>query len=280
MQVAKGRRSAGCLLAIAGIGCSGPRGDSLLVGREGSGGFPQAASGGAFSGGSSGAGGTTAGGAGGASGAETGGASGASSGGVSGSQTGGTSAGTGGVPDDADALPPSGALCLKNPSFEGGVTFGALPPDWSVCQGSPMVAPAYNAFASSDGASHLGLMSIATDGVAGVARATLCAPLRAGETVGFSVDLTLSLAFSPFGSAYVQVWGSLDSCTKDQLLWTSPLLTEFEKWRTYCGTITPSRAYPYIVIAPSPDGVAPTGTPTVASGAYVLVDAFGARGCR
>jgi hypothetical protein len=119
---------------------------------------------------------------------------------------------------------------------------------------------------------------VASDGVSAVAQTSLCVPLQAGEAVSFSVDLSLSPVFSPFGSVYLQIWGALTQCSKDQLLWTSPLIEQFDTWTTHCGTMTPSQPYPFLVIAPSPDGAAPPSTPTVGGGGYLLLDNFGSKG--
>jgi hypothetical protein len=62
-----------------------------------------------------------------------------------------------------------------------------------------------------------------------------------------------------------ELWGGMTSCSKDELLWTSPTIGNFDTWATYCGTLMASRDYPYLVVA---------ATSTTAAGAYVTVDNF------
>jgi len=51
----------------------------------------------------------------------------------------------------------------------------------------------------------------------------------------------------------------------DELLWTSPQVTNVDTWETYCGTLIPSKSLGYLRLVYAPDAGA--------SG-YLLIDNF------
>jgi len=95
--------------------------------------------------------------------------------------------------------------------------------------------------------------------------------MRAGVAAPFSIDLTDSNVFgiAPTGLVRVELWGASTSCMPEELLWTSPNLENVNSWQTFCGTLRPSRDYPFVVLGPV---VAPGGTQFMS---YLLVDNLG-----
>ena len=181
-------------------------------------------------------------------------------------------------PRDAgvDAPPSSGnSICLKNPSLEGTPPFGPLP-DWDFCQGTADLGPGYSKLMPTNGETYAGLLTITGATTLRVLQGNPCSPLRAGHSVPFSIDLTMSSAFGPFGSAFLQVWGATASCAPDELLWASPLIDQFDQWNTYCGVLAPSKDYAYLIVAASTTN---GGTMAqTASGGYLLLDNIGSTG--
>jgi hypothetical protein len=72
----------------------------------------------------------------------------------------------------------------------------------------------------------------------------------------------------------VQLWGATTACAPEELLWESPLITQFDEWKTYCGTLTPSKDYAYLVVTPA----TPPGVDATTSYGYIIVDNFGSSG--
>jgi hypothetical protein len=169
---------------------------------------------------------------------------------------------------NADAgVPPTGepGFCLKNPSFEGTPSLaeaGLQLPDWNVCAVTPDVNPLFASLAASDGKTYLGIIA-ASATIAESAGAAFCSPLQASKPISFSVDVAVSSY--AVGPAKLELWGGSTSCSKDQLLWTTPEITDVDHWHSFCGALAPSAAYPFLTLWP---------TPTTFAGAYVLVDNF------
>lgn len=161
--------------------------------------------------------------------------------------------------------PPPRACFVKNPSFEGEPSLpesGALKlPDWDICWGTPDVNPLFASLMPSEGKTYLGGVAVAA-GAAESAGAPFCSPLEAGKTVYFSVDVAVS-DYTGGQPARLTLWGGASSCSKDELLWTSPDIMDVNMWHTYCVTVTPTKTLPYFVVVPEPVGFA---------GTYVLVD--------
>jgi hypothetical protein len=164
----------------------------------------------------------------------------------------------------AETASPAQLLCLVNPSFEGTATVntGQLfdAPPWSDCtddtatvvSNTPDVAshtldPVTGiAPEPSDGSTYLAM--IATE----QASQQLCEALPAGARASLQLD---AMSFDLGGpKVFLQVWaGDATSCTRRQLLWTSPALPT--TWQTYCLTFEPSERLDFITLradAPMP----------------------------
>ncbi|HEX3770078.1 MAG TPA: hypothetical protein VHV30_04405 [Polyangiaceae bacterium] len=194
--------------------------------------------------------------------------------------SGGETRGCSDCPADASAVDGAG-LCLLNPSFED-ATYPEAVPDWVTCTSiaSSYTRPTWVNLAASDGTNYVGVMVSANQTPVESQEATLCdPPLRAGVRVPFSVDLTMSSTYGPFGSAFLQLWGGTATCTPEELLWTSPLVAQLDTWKTYCGALTPSKDYPFLILVPSIASGEVDAAPV--GGGYLLIDHFGLSGaCR
>ena len=153
-------------------------------------------------------------------------------------------------PIAADAgLSPPAALCVPNASFEGtpgmGVEKTELVPGWTSCDFTPDVGPLRSSLAASDGATYLGAYAGESAGT------KLCADLQAGQAVSLSVDVANSVLT---GELPLEIWGGSSHCSKEELLWTSPIVSGMETWQHDCATLTPTKAYSYLVLMPSRNG--------------------------
>jgi hypothetical protein len=185
--------------------------------------------------------------------------------------------------DEADAPP---ALCLRNPSFYGGLTgirgigprtMGKLP-DWQVCDGIVDVNPGFCTMLPPAGTTmYLGLAegyaafqypmspSVSTE---------LPAALPPGN-YPFSIDLGVAvttLAQGGFGSAggapvELVVYGSSTPCGRDQVLARTATITNKDTWVTYSTMLTANQPFSNLVLVPT---LTASEGPDQA-GAYVVV---------
>jgi hypothetical protein len=166
----------------------------------------------------------------------------------------------GGAPPDAECF-------VRNASFEGtpvvGIgDLGADLPEWAVCWATPDVNPLFSFIEPTDGATYLGAVANANElNFSESAGGSFCEPLQAGQAVSFTIDLATS---SYLGKpSALEIWGGATSCSKTELLWVSPTLTEIDVWQTVCATITPSETISHFVLWPVVADL---------SGAYLLAD--------
>jgi hypothetical protein len=181
------------------------------------------------------------------------------------------------------------SICVSNPSFEGTTMIGmsgppgsglpstAAPPDWDVCLGSPDIDPSESLLPPSDGMSYVGLavgsgtFSAATESIG----TTLCSALQVGTEYSFCLDLgigvrgvTLPGPAPPGPSPTLQIWGGGSPCNQEELLWTSPQITNTDSWTRVCGSFVPSQALSGLSLVPA---LAST-TLEPGSLSYVIVD--------
>ncbi len=130
---------------------------------------------------------------------------------------------------------------------------------------------------ASDGKSYVGL-AVGSMGLSSATEAigtTLCTPLRAGAHYSFCLDLAVGvqgLTIAPGALPPVlQIWGGGASCNQDELLWTSPSITNRDAWMRVCGSFGPSQASSNLVLVPAESGGG-GGTVGAGSFAYVIVD--------
>jgi hypothetical protein len=169
-----------------------------------------------------------------------------------------------------DKQPPvQGALCVQNGSFEGtpGISeyiggfqagswtsceFGGTPDTWDEKQswgGPPGGLP------PSAGNTYLEIYDVKTFiHVSETVGQPLCAALVAGKRYSFKLDLAFRTAGSYSGNALggaLEVWAAKAACGKDQLLWTSPRVSE--DWQTHCVTFLAEQDFGYIQLRPAAD---------------------------
>jgi hypothetical protein len=180
---------------------------------------------------------------------------------------------------------PTGTVCVSNPSFELSTSTGmggppvplVVPPDWQVCSGAPNVDPSLPIVPASNGSTYVGLLVGSTDAlnVAASIGTSLCAPLQPGTRYSFCIDLGTSIrgltTASGASTPVLQLWGGQSPCSEQQLLWTSPPITNVDSWTTDCGSFVPSEALSTLTLVPSL-GASSIGSPT-----YVIVDDIVAR---
>ncbi len=193
---------------------------------------------------------------------------------------------SGAVPSsDASAT----AFCIPNPSFEIANSTSVIgpPPDWQTCPSSsgsglanlaallPMVNPSLCTMPPSNGSSYLGLVvgpygSVSSDLTASVSTALCGAALDAGTAYALSIDLGIAVtrlvstsipSNTPSSIAPVlQLWAGQTPCAYDELLWTSPPISNEDTWKTACATFTPRRTASNLTLSPvfpTTDGSAP-----------------------
>lgn len=171
--------------------------------------------------------------------------------------------------DCSEDLTPA-LLCLRNRSFEGtaaintGQSFDATP--WSDCVDATTAAAAGMNLTTNtpDIASDAldpvtGIAPPPTDGITYLAMTAgeqasqpLCEVLPAHATTSLRLD---AMRFDLVGpELYLQIWGSdSSSCTRRQLLWTSPALQT--TWQNYCVTLDANDAIDQLTLradAPMP----------------------------
>ncbi len=191
-------------------------------------------------------------------------------------------------PTDAGTSSAPAAICVSNPSFEGPPMIGtggapglpgtAAPPGWQVCFGHPDVDPSMSLLPPSDGTSYAGfavgsgMFAAATTGSIGT---TFCSALQSGTDYSFCVDVGIGVRGvtpptpSPtLAAPTLQIWGGKTPCHQDELLWTSPAITNADSWTRVCGSFVPSQALPYLSLVPALATTA--GSP--GSWSYVIVD--------
>jgi hypothetical protein len=131
---------------------------------------------------------------------------------------------------------------------------------------------------ASDGSYYLGLTvgsyGPATDASENVGTRLPCPQaLQAGTTYSVSVDLAMAVKTVMVGAsnqpAVLEIWGSKSGCGKDERLWTSPTITNSDRWQTYCGLFRPAQSYNYLTMVPA----APAGSNfAMGQWSYVVVD--------
>ncbi|MEZ4828647.1 MAG: hypothetical protein R3C61_20535 [Bacteroidia bacterium] len=150
---------------------------------------------------------------------------------------------------------------IQNPSFEGPRGPSVIPAAWMPCgQGStPDTQPGSWLVNTppSGGDSYLSLIcrgkGVPFPDKWETCQQHLSQPLQKGGCYRYSVDLARSGTFSA-GSAYftgsvmLRIWGGAESCSRDELLWDSGIVSQTE-WFTYEFTITPENGdYPFLIL--------------------------------
>ena len=134
-------------------------------------------------------------------------------------------------------LPGISQQYMLNPSFEGEILMIGPPPEWAICiNGStPNVQPGkYNVFLPpSDGITYIGLLTRENFTWEDM-YTTLNIPLDKDSCYNFKIDLAFweYLSFTVVEPIVLRIYGTNINCNKDNLLWTSPAISN-EDWITY-----------------------------------------------
>ena len=172
------------------------------------------------------------------------------------------------------------SLTVNNPSFEGTPQPHVTPPGWDICM--PGVTPDTQpgswgvTLPPSNGSSYIGLVNQPSTGWQEGAGQTLSAPMVAGTTYNFTIDLATMASADPATGIilppycdYLQLWGGMSGvnsgCDQAELLWTSPLITN-STWITYNLTFTPTQNWDHILL------LIYTPAPACTDGQYLLMD--------
>ncbi|MFT3924312.1 MAG: hypothetical protein QM778_17380 [Myxococcales bacterium] len=162
-----------------------------------------------------------------------------------------------------------GNVCFTNPSIEGDPS-GSSSPGWlgdGVSSASPWVScgsfPTDNntiwsdrpypgmdgQLAPTDGKTYLLTSANGGVGTQGASE-PLCAPLKAGTSHSFLIDVAAPLLQGEVsGTNHLEIWGGSSRCGRDQLLWASP--TPTTTWQTFCATFVPTADVAHLSLAPS-----------------------------
>jgi hypothetical protein len=159
-------------------------------------------------------------------------------------------------------------LCISNPSFEGtaGVfdatpwndcEFGLSPGVWNQLWNASTRLPGQQgpSLSPTDGQTYLEIGSCTQGGAScvpmggGLVSGMTCAPLHTGTSYSLKIDLASTLpgqASALDTPIALQIWGASSSCSKEEPLWTSPILGP--SWKTYCATFVPARDETYLAL--------------------------------
>ena len=170
---------------------------------------------------------------------------------------------------DAGVGAPVIPLCLYNGSFEqaqSGIgpllssNLGAAP--WQVCGTAPNfpqlvdvnMAALFMLPQPTEGKSYLSLSN------GNQVSEALCAPITAGTSFGFRLDLAHGRAAAQNDSseAVLELWGGpVAACAPAELLWSSPApLTS--SWQPFCATVRPQQALTTITLRANSSGSLPS----------------------
>lgn len=141
---------------------------------------------------------------------------------------------------------------IRNPSFEGRPGIASLPAHWLPCQlgSTPDIQPGswLVTLPPSDGKSYLSMVCRTNSWEA--CQQQLSQPLLMGKCYQYTIDLANSPHFAgSFGAvAQLRIWGGVNSCTQNELLWESGPVKSIE-WQRYLVELAPKEAnYPFIIL--------------------------------
>ncbi len=142
-------------------------------------------------------------------------------------------------------------LYWQNPSFEGEPQDATVPVGWLPCEDgtTPDILPGYWGVyqEAAEGDTFVGLIT-RQDGSWESITQRLSATIPAEDCYTFNLDLARSSTYSGYNAPLkLRVWGSTSRCTKDQLLFESPLI-EHNNWRKYLIEFTAEQPIRYIIL--------------------------------
>ena len=139
----------------------------------------------------------------------------------------------------------------QNPSFEGEPHDATVPIGWLPCEvlTTPDILPGvWGVYLdASDGETFVGLIT-RNNGTWESITQRLSKKIDAKECYTFNFDLARGATYSGYnGPLKLRVWGSTDKCSKDQLLYESPVI-KHTFWQKYSCEFTAEQPIRYIII--------------------------------
>ncbi len=133
-------------------------------------------------------------------------------------------------------LEASSQVHFRNPSFEGKPQDATVPVGWRACEpgSTPDILPGvWGVYQEpAHGASYVGLIT-REDGTWESIGQRLENPLEKGQCYRFYLSLSTARTYAGYGQPIkLRIWGGTDTCTKQQLLWESPLISH-RHWARY-----------------------------------------------
>ncbi len=140
---------------------------------------------------------------------------------------------------------------IANSSFDGEPADATTPQGWLPCKEgtTPDILPGYWGVYNepSDGDTYVGLITRHNGTWESIGQ-RLPAILEKGNCYAWALDLSHSDTYSGFnGPLKLRVWISKTKCSKDQMIFESPLI-EHLTWKTYKVRFTPDDNYQYILL--------------------------------
>ena len=140
---------------------------------------------------------------------------------------------------------------IANSSFEGEPADATTPQGWMPCKEgtTPDILPGYWGVYNepSDGDTYVGLITRQNNTWESIGQ-RLPAILEKGSCYAWALDLSHADTYAGFnGPLKLRVWISKTKCSKDQLIFESPLI-EHLSWKTYKIRFTPDDDYQYILL--------------------------------
>lgn len=147
--------------------------------------------------------------------------------------------------------PSSDIIYWQNPSFEGEPQDATVPIGWLPCEEgtTPDILPGFWGVyqEAADEETYVGLI-IRRDGSWESITQRLSHTIQHKDCYTFSLDLAHSKTYSGYNQPVkLRVWGSTNKCTKDQLLFESPLIKD-TNWKKYLVEFTAEQPIRYIIL--------------------------------
>lgn len=146
---------------------------------------------------------------------------------------------------------PAKSIYWQNPSFEGEPQDATVPIGWIGCeaQTTPDILPGVWGIylEASDGETFLGLITRNNGSWESITQ-RLNEKINPKGCFTFNFDLAKGATYSGYnGALKLRIWGSTDKCSKDQLLYESPLI-KHTFWQKYNCKFTAKQPIRYIII--------------------------------
>jgi len=139
----------------------------------------------------------------------------------------------------------------QNASFEGEPQDATVPIGWLACEPftTPDILPGFWGIyqEASEGATYVGLIT-RDNGTWESITQRLSRTINRGDCYTFTLDLAHGVTYSGYNQTLkLRIWGSTDKCTKNQLLFESPMI-DHPEWQAYRVEFTARQPIRYVLI--------------------------------